>query len=191
MSKRDSKGSSPNPDQQIDATLAALARKHGAAFSETANPLAVLVAKDEESDLLCRGESEVTVWEAKAEAMRSLLDWVFEKGADPRIALRRLYALAHEVGPQLLRDLTHEEIALLLGDGAGRATSSARTQAIFGGLKSALGMTTDFGGMHKTVGARERMSQAQRGNRNRTGGKSPRLSVIEGVQPKAKHEEAA
>lgn len=158
-------------DRQITNTLAALARKRGYEPTgiEANTPLSALLAAEEEDDLLCADHSELTVMEVKREAWRALLAWVYEKGADPRVAMRRLYALAHEVGPQLLRELTHEEIALLLGDGAGRATSSARSQAIFGGLKSALGIVTEFGTGHKSAGAREKMRASAMGNTNRKG----------------------
>lgn len=158
-----------SPDHQIDATMAAVMRKHGWESVERNTPLSELLAKEAGDDLLCVGESEITVWDAKREAMRAQLAWIFEKGPDPRVALRRLYALAHEVGPQLLRDLAHEEMALLLGDGAGRATSSARSQAIFGGIKSAIGMSTEFGGNHKGATARARMRASAIGNTNRRG----------------------
>lgn len=159
-------------DRQIDNTLAALARKHGyeAGGVEHSTPLSALLAAEDGDELLCADSSDLTVMEVKVAAWRAQLAWVFEKGADPRIAMRRLFAMAHEIGPQHLRDLTHEEIALLLGDGAGRATSSARSQAIFGGLKSALGIVTEFGTGHKSRGSRDRMSASGMGNKNRAGG---------------------
>ena len=163
------------PDQQIESTLAAVYRKHGFQSVETSTPLTSLLEKDAESDAACADAAEITVWEAKSEGMRLMLGWIFEKGVDPRVALRRLYALAAEVGPQHLKELTHEERALLLGDGAGRATSQARSKAIFGGLKSALGITTHFGGVHKTPAACARMSAAQKGNSNRRGQSRPEL----------------
>lgn len=170
-----------NPDQQIDATLGAVMRKNGWEAVEHTTPLSELLAKESDGDLLCSGRSEVTVWEAKRDAMASQLAWIFEKGPDPRVAMRRLYALAHEVGPQYIRKLTHEEMALLLGDGAGRATSSARSQAIFGGIKSALGIGTEFGGNHKSATSRERMRSSAMGNTNRRG--KGRLRVVASPAP--------
>jgi hypothetical protein len=156
-------------EEQIDRTVAAVHRKHSFEAVEHGTPLAELLRAEEGDDLLCAGQSELTVIEVKREARLAQLAWIFEKGVDPKVAMRRLYTLAHEVGPQLLRELSHEAMALLLGDGAGRATSSARSQAIFGGLKSALGIGTEFGGNHKTAGARARMSASAMGNKNRRG----------------------
>lgn len=188
--------STPSPDaadRQIDSTLAALARKHGyePGDVEHATPLSALLAAEAGDDLLCADSSDLTVMEVKVMAWRAQLAWVFEKGCDPRIAMRRLFAMAHEIGPQHLKELTHEEIALLLGDGAGRATSSARSQAIFGGLKSALGIVTEFGTGHKSRGARDKMSESAKGNRNRAGRRAkietlpPQPLVIEKKTPTA------
>lgn len=173
----------PDPtaaERQIDNSLAAIYRKRGyePESIEHNTPLSALIAAEAGDELLCADSSELTVIEVKREAWRAQLAWVFEKGADPRVAMRRLYALAHEVGPQLLRELTHEEIALLLGDGAGRATSSARSQAIFGGLKSALGIGTEFGTGHKSAGAREKMRASAMGNANRKGGKRTKKAEV-------------
>lgn len=175
--------------------MAALNRNYGTGAIEFATPLSELCAAEAgvciDEETLAKLLQEMglaadatldgvrTVQEVKTDAVRAMLAFIFSKGPDPRIAIRRLYAVAQEIGPQFIKDMPQEVVALLLGDDAGRATVSARSNAIFHGLKSVRGFKTEIGGNHKTAGAREKMRQAQLGNQNRKGGK-PKLSVIEG-----------
>lgn len=154
--------------RRIESALAAVYRASGYEAVERSTPLSELLAA--EAGHCVDGEGhERSVAEVRAETFRWCMLWIFERGFDPRVVVQRVYALAKELSPSAIADMPEEAMALLLFDG-GRATVNARGKAIVGGLKHALGVSTELGGHHKTRGVVEKMRVAQRGNRNRARG---------------------
>lgn len=155
-------------DRQIETAMGAVFRAKGFAAVEHATPFSELVRREEGICVDAAGD-ELAVHDVRVSTFARMLDWIFEKGPDPRVATQRLYTLAKELRPAALGGLSHEQIGLLLGET--RANGSARALMIFGGLKAAAGLTGDFGAAHKSATARAKMAESAKGNTNRRGGK--------------------
>lgn len=167
---------------RIESAMGAVMRSSGYEAIDRNTPLSALVAAEDgiclDEEALARLLRELdmepdahlsgvrSVQEVRAEVFRQMLDWLFERGFDPRVVVQRVFALAKELRPGAIADMPEEAMALLLNDG-GRATVNARGKLVFAGLRAALGGHTALGTHHKTLGSVERMRVAQKGNRNR------------------------
>ena len=156
---------SKNPDitqkelvDQIEALMGRVYYRNGYTSDrmDTGTPLdALLRAEDgEPEDHYCAG----------VVMLRRFLEWVFEGGPNPAIALQRLYVVARAVALDLILNMSGEEIASIFGQG--RAAESARIVMLNQKMKAVGFRHTTFRHQKSTT-ARAKMSHAQRGNHNR------------------------
>jgi len=101
---------------------------------------------------------------AGVDMLRRFLGWVFEQGPHPASVTQRIYSVTNAVCPELLLNMSGEEIAALFGQG--RAAESARTIMLNKKLKSVGFKHTTFR-HQKSETARKRMALSALGNRNR------------------------
>ena len=93
------------------------------------------------------------------------IEWLFAAGVHPLEVVKRLYCYVKLKRPDLLHNLGFRPLGELLGEGGGAnagAAMQARCKALFGPLAV---------GAHKSATAKAAMTKAQKGNRNRRGGK--------------------
>lgn len=88
------------------------------------------------------------------------IEWLFAAGPSPLDVVKRLYGFAKMRRPDLLADMSFRQLGVLLGERG--ATLQARCRELFGDAPA---------GWKKPSSAVEKMRAAQRGNRNRLGGK--------------------
>lgn len=124
-------------------------------------PLDALLEKEEQDSA---GE-EMLIGQEK---LRRMMGWIFEAGPDPAAAMQRLYALARCCFPELILNMTGEEVAVIFGQG--RAAESARIGLLNAKLKAA-GFRNHLFRFQKSAGSRPKYAAAQRGNQNRRNGK--------------------
>lgn len=100
----------------------------------------------------------------RSEAVCEWLGWVWEGGLDIRRAAKRLVTYTRLYRPELVRNLTCEEAAALFGQG--KAAESARVKAVEETIKGA-GYRHTMLPSRKSERARQKMANAQRGNKHR------------------------
>jgi hypothetical protein len=87
-------------------------------------PLEALLASEDGE------EEEDEIAAARIEAFCRMLDYFFQNGPDPLQVLRNIFAVAKAVRPQVLGDMSMEDISIICAD-AGRGTVSARIKRIY------------------------------------------------------------
>lgn len=105
-------------------------------------------------------------WKIRDETIQRVLGFFFAVGPDPLEVVRRVFATAKAVSPELLGDMSLEDIALLCGDG-GRATVSARAKRIYNRTLEKAGMKAVKAPYQKSEEAVRTFREAQKGNQNR------------------------
>ena len=100
--------------------------------------------------------------EVRLETFRGLMSFIFQSGPEPLSVLRHVFAVAKAVKPELIGDMSLEDISIICADG-GRATVSARIQRIYNGTLAKAGMKETRAAFQKTGN----FSDPQRGNQNR------------------------
>jgi hypothetical protein len=98
----------------------------------------------------------------RLDIFRALLEFIFQAGPEPLQVLRSIFALAKAVRPELLGDMSLEDISIICADG-GRATVSARIQRIYNAPLARAGMPEARASFQKSG----TYAAAQRGNSNR------------------------
>lgn len=150
-----------NQEEVIDYVLqknaARLTAGLGSMDQET--PLEALMRAEESA-----GEGEE--WAIRTEAWHTLLEFFFSEGPEPLAVIRQIYGIVKALKPELIGDMSCEDIALLCGDG-GRATVSARIKRIYNNLLTKNGSRAKAP-FQKNPEALRSFSRAQRGNKNRT-----------------------
>jgi len=129
------------------------------------------------ADLLCGTEVEelgedeherLLVLAGRLQGWRAFIHLLTVDGIHPLLVLRNFYAAVKATRPEILHDMSMEDIAILCGDG-GRATVSARIKRIYNRRLEKVG---DMGRApcQKSGEASIVFSQAQKGNKNRREG---------------------
>lgn len=98
-------------------------------------------------------------------AMRNVFAYVMADGPEPLKAMKRFYALCKAYYPDLLRDMSDEQMATLFRET--RAAVSARRMRMVTKKLEAAGFKGTHVRCQKSEAARRRFSAAQRGNQNR------------------------
>jgi hypothetical protein len=89
------------------------------------------------------------------------------EGATWRLVTSTAFCLAKALRPQLIADMSLEDIARLSGDLGGRATPSDRIKRLYNRRLEAAGAKGSFVHFQKSASAVAAMTAAQKGNRNR------------------------
>jgi len=121
-------------------------------------PLEVLLSSEGGGDAEEREIRE----DERLQTFRGLLEFVFQAGPEPLQVLRHIFAVTKAVRPDLLGDMSLEDISIICADG-GRATVSARIQRIYNGTLAKAGMRETRAAFQKTGN----FSAPQKGNQNR------------------------
>lgn len=104
--------------------------------------------------------------DVRRQTFRGMLEFIFQSGPEPLQVLRHVFAMTKAVRPDLLGDMSLEDISIICADG-GRATVSARIQRIYNGTLTKAGMKDARASFQKTGN----FSEPQKGNQNRAGRK--------------------
>ena len=155
---------SANPhDRRISETLArALARSPREAIDET-TPLDQLILREEtgwETDGLDPVPSCAECGSA-LDDLRTLVNYFFKDGPHPWKVMRRVYFLAHSFFPDLVLNMSEEDLSEIFGET--RANCNHSLNLMFANLK------VNIPG-HKSPAARRTYAQIRKNNRNRAGG---------------------
>lgn len=116
--------------------------------------------------------SAVDMEYARQEIFHGLLGFFFADGCEPINVVRRVYSVVKAVRPDLIGDMSLEDMAVLLADG-GRATVSARIKRVYNCL---LDDNSEHSGksrawFQKSETARAAYQAVQQGNSNRSKGR--------------------
>lgn len=165
MSALDELELSPEAVVQVDRVNAMMAHLYrsdsGAADAvEFATPLDALLAKE--------GEQTEDDYAAGVAMLVRFLDFVFARGAHPKHAVSRLYAVVRALKPSLIKNMTGEQVATIFNQT--RAAESARL-AMLAGMEAKVGFRHPTFRVQKSATAKAKMRRAQMGNQNRKGGK--------------------
>ena len=106
-------------------------------------------------------------WEERKTTFRLMLEYMFAGGPEPLGVLRAVFAIVKAVRPELLGNMSLDDIAVICCDG-GKATVSARIQRIYNGKLEEAGMKVTGASFQKQS---EAYSTSQLGNKNRRKGK--------------------
>lgn len=106
------------------SALARAPRGHVYEGVEEETPLTALLAAEAEA------AGGTDLWEVRAEALQALLGWLWGDGNHPARVVRRAYAMAKKMAPDLVEGMNQTELALMLGET--RAAYSARMIRLFG-----------------------------------------------------------
>lgn len=159
-------------DREINSVLARAALKQGysAEAVTVRTPLDDLI-RGEEVD----GESDDEVAELRRKILRHLLRFFFADGPHPGAVVRRVYAVAKPLTPELIMHMTCEDLANMLGET--KAAHSWRILKIFSDYQRARGVKGFKAAFQKSESARAKYSRAQQGNSNRRGKKNSRKAA--------------
>lgn len=101
----------------------------------------------------------------REEAHSEWLSWLFEGGPDPERVCKRLFSYARTYRPDLVLNMSMEQIAALFGQG--RAAEHARAKKDLEGTLKKAGYRNTRLPTGKSQSAREKCAIAQKGNRHR------------------------
>jgi len=105
-------------------------------------------------------------WAFRLEGFRAAVWHLSADGVHPLAVLKRFYATMKAVRPELLNDMSMEDISLLCGD-KGRATVSARIKRVYNApVEKATGRKTKAA-CQKGFEAKRKMADSATGNQNR------------------------
>jgi hypothetical protein len=130
-------------------------------------PLDALMRKEEESARVA-GLDEEEIFRIRCEAYVWLLDFFFADGPNPLEVIRRVLSTVKAIKPELIGDMSCEDLAILCDD-TGRATVSARVKRVYSRFLVEHGATVTKARFQKSDAAVARYRQAQMGNKNRKG----------------------
>lgn len=150
-----------------DAIAAAVRRNPHLVSARILTPFDEMLRKEE-----AMPEDEQAI---RAEAVGDWLVWLFGDGPRIEAATKRLFSFARAYRPELVLNMSGEEIAALFGQG--RAAESARTRRVIEPTLKAAGMRCTALPYQKSDTARRRCAEAQKGNRNRSGKKPANLAA--------------
>lgn len=108
-------------------------------------------------------------YDAGVAMLRRFLGWVFERGPDPAASLQRLFVVARALAPDLILNMSGEEVSVIFGQG--RAAESARVVMLNKKLEAA-GFKHSTFRHQKSVTSRGKMARSARGNKNRAKAKA-------------------
>lgn len=146
--------------QDLNAMLAKVHRRSRGDGMELATPFDELAAQE---DGVASDEGAI-----RSEVIRKWLGWIFAKGPDPAEAMKRLYTFAQSFAPDMILNLTCEEIATIFAQG--RAAQSARVKLLITRPLEAAGCHNPHMRFQKSASAVEKYRAVQRGNTNRRKG---------------------
>lgn len=148
-------------EARVHELLGAVYRQNGNSYEpvENATPLSALIDAEE------RMEAEERY--VRVETMRALLTFLF---VDPHPAqvVRRAYLLAKAYSPELLLNMSFDEIAFMLGETA--AAQSERMKRILNTKIAQGGARTTQIRLQKRYGTLATYAEVQKGNHNRAKG---------------------
>ncbi len=114
------------------------------------------------------GDEEIEVRrEERLLTFRLVMGYIFEAGPEPLSVLRRIFAITKAVRPELIGDMSLEDISVICADGS-KATVSARIERIYNKPVAETGAKGVTAAFQKRSGA---YAEAQLGNKNRRKGK--------------------
>jgi hypothetical protein len=96
-----------------------------------------------------------------------LVEFLLSEGSSWRLVTSTAFCLAKALRPHLIASMSLEDIARLSGDMGGRATPSDRIKRLYTRRLEAAGAMGSFAHFQKSPSAVAKMSEAQKGNRNR------------------------
>lgn len=148
-------------DVRIASLLARVAQRKGYTQESitTHTPLDDLIAAEE------RAEMEG----GRGDTLAQMLRFFYADGMHPGCVLRRVFAVAKAIKPELVGDMSLEELALMFGET--KAAQSWRIKKIFSDYQRQAGVKGFKASFQKSEAAVAAYSRAQRGNKNRTAGK--------------------
>jgi hypothetical protein len=149
-------GAAMSPAQAIESAV----RRNGHLIpgSTALTPFDVMAAR--ESGAHTEEEQRI-----REEAISAWIGWLFEGGPDIRRVSQRLFTYARTYRPDLVFNMSMEQIAALFGQG--RAAEQARTKRDLEGTLKKAGYRTTSLPTGKSPRARQKMAKAQTGNRHR------------------------
>lgn len=159
--------------EEKEASAAVVVR----AAARIAERVADLMARTEgveiDEELLAdflRKEIDGEIHEVRLITTRALLRYFWEGARNPWDALKKLLAATRLVAKQLIRGCSQAQVAWILGET--KAATRAREKKLEDFLKSWGAKNPHFEGAQKSEAARATYSRVQKGNRNRSKGKS-------------------
>lgn len=177
LSELIAKDPQPDMDAMTDLQLCEYAAEHHIAIAEG-------LSREELMDGI-RSALEAN-WDERLWAFRGLLDYFFADGPHPLQVIRRVYAVAKAIRPQVILNMSLADLAVLCGDGErgarvdtpagpgqrktdGRATQSARMKRLIEAPIKKLGMKGFKSSYEKDESAVEAYSESAKDNKNRLG----------------------
>jgi ElaB/YqjD/DUF883 family membrane-anchored ribosome-binding protein len=150
---------------RVDAVLGAVFRRNGHEAIE---------ARTAVDDLLARETAELQeepgrVAEVRSETVARMLEFFFAGGPHPSAVMRRVYAWAKKFRPDLILNMSLRDMGILF-DESHEAVRS-RIELLFDKAEAARGAKAVRAPWQRGEKTRERCRKAQRGNRNRVGGR--------------------
>lgn len=151
-------------EQRINSVLARAAARRGYTMeaATTRTPLSELIDRE----ALDAGEDAEGVMRARLETFHRFIDFAFADGPHPGDVMRNFYAVVHVLRPDVLLNMTCDDIGALLGRTG--AAHSWRVKKVCERLK-AKGVKGFKARFQKSEAASAAYSAAQRGNQNRRG----------------------
>lgn len=147
--------------ERINDHLGVVYRRGGFEAVDTVTPVDAIEPEEDSTD-----QQKV-----RDEAFRKLLGYFFEDGPHPGVVMRRVYATAWALAPEMIGHMSQRDLAKLFDETP--AAVSWRVKKMFDGYLAAAGMRGRLAGQ-KSDSARASYSRAQRGNKNRKCGKRRR-----------------
>ena len=144
-------------DRRINETLAQRFSKAGyrSEAVDSATPLSALLAKEECEE----------VQTERSEVIAEMLAFFCADGVHPGWVMRRVFAVLKAIKPQLLGDMSLEEMGNLFGET--KAAQSWRIKKMFSDYQRGKGAKSFKAAFQKSEAARSAYSVAQQGNTNR------------------------
>lgn len=155
--------------EALDAVIAKNAHRvaGGCDAHRVHTPMDALIASEVESGLDTEGVRECDdAMINRQEIFRTLLNYFFADGINPLDVIRRVYAVAKAVAPDLIADMSLEDLAVLCADG-GRATPSARIKRVYNRYIEERGGGVRHAHFQKSPTTVKKYAKAQAGNNNR------------------------
>ncbi len=148
-------------DLRINSVLArrALRRGYSQESITTETPLTELI----------QAEERTAVAGEKGDVLKRMMQFFYADGQHPGAVLRRVFAVAKAIDPELLGHMNLEELGLMFGET--KAAQSWRVKKIFSDYQKERGVKGFKANFQKSETACGAMSRAQRGNKNRSGKK--------------------
>jgi hypothetical protein len=168
--------------ERIDGVLYKAGVTAGGLAASCHTPLDALIEKeDAEDDGSDHAKADARAVEAliRRDAFSGLMGYFFAEGPEPLALIRRVYAVAKATRPDLLGDMSLQDLALLCGDG-GRATVSARIERIYNKFIEERGGGKVKAAFQKSETACSKYREVQRGNDNRKRGKRKAVKAVKG-----------